>query len=431
MHAFWRFLLCCAAGRWHRLDEPDDAKTNESFKCDEKRPSCVNCLNHDIACSFESQESSAVSSPQPETPEPAEARLQPTRYKPYQYPTGELKQTFKLFKRIEKQTPSTNSIGTQCNISNDLSTASIISPEDLRLFHHFTISTFRTMRHDDHDPQNLWQDHLPEWGIEFKPILHLILALSALHKGYKTPALREKYIAQADDHFTFGMRSVTSVLSQLDSENCQQIYMSAVMICFIYFGRGPRTGDYLVFSDQGPAEWIILMNGVKLIVTNHHEKIFSGLLEPKGERVKYELTPAMRSEFHDHSVHLQAVERFIGEQESDQVERDMYLSSTKGLFEIMDDVYEKVSGGLDGVMIMDLLIGWLYRRPDEFVHLLEQKDPLSLVILAYWAVLLRYMESSWFMQGWAAHVLSGISNSLKEEYWPWIQWPLRRVGNSN
>ena len=105
----------------------------------------------------------------------------------------------------------------------------------------------------------------------------------------------------------------------------------------------------------------------------------------------------------------------------------MYLAAVEDLHGIICEVYQKVSTGMMGVNLMHLVIGWLYRRPDEFVHLLEQKETYSLVILAYWTFLLQYMRSTWFMQGWAEHVLSGICSCLRPEFRPWIEWPLQKV----
>lgn len=282
------------------------------------------------------------------------------------------------------------------------------------------------MRDDEGDPGDIWQKHLPLWGMEFQPILHLILALSALHMGYEQPKERQRYTEEADNHFSFGVRSVTSVISQLNAENCQKIYMSACLICFIYFGRGPRPGEYLIFSDNGPAEWGVLMHGVKLTVSSHHEKVFSGLLAPTGEKLEFELTPVMRIELHEHIVHLQAVQRLIEESVLDVIERDLHISAIGDLFEVLDQLYERVSGGKTGVSLMDLLVGWLYRRPEEYVHRFERKEPRAMIVLAYWTVLLKYMESTWFMEGWTAHVLSGIEASLHGDFRPWIEWPVMK-----
>lgn len=280
------------------------------------------------------------------------------------------------------------------------------------------------------DPKRVWQDHLVQWGIEFPSILHLILALSALHLSHERPAQREQYIQQADDHFTFGVRSVTSVLSQLNTDNCQKIYMATVLICFIYFGRGPRPGEYLIFSDSGPAEWLVLMNGVKMIVTTYHAKVFSGILQPDEEEEDRTLSSAVRDELLEHTACVEAVQRLVEKDIMDEGERSAYLSAINDLFEIMDEVYEKRAAGQPGVSIMHLLVGWLYRRPEEFVNRLERKEPRALVVLGYWAVLLKYMGSSWFMEGWGEHVLSGISRNLNPDFRPWIEWPLQKIGLS-
>jgi hypothetical protein len=409
-----------------------DDQLNDHLKCDEKRPSCLKCINHDVECSFTGNESSTTLSPEETSLSLPEARPQALRYRPYHYSTGELKQTFKVARpkdkqptQLQPQPPPTHSKATQCELSLDGSTKTI-SLVDLQLFHHFTISTYKLMREEGDDTQDVWQKHLPEWGVEFPSILHLILALSALHLAHEKPEQREQYIEKADNRFNFGVRSVTAVLSQLNEDNCQKIYMAAALICFIYFARGPRPGEYLIFSESGPSEWLVLMNGVKIIVQSYHAKVFSGLLEPKGDKISYKTTPAMLSERHEHRVHLQSVQRLIEEEVLDLNEKEMGISAIQDLFNIMDEVYERVSGGKDGGSLMDLVIGWLYRRPEEFVHLLEQKEPRALVILAYWAVLLKYMESAWFMKGWPEHVMTGISGSLHLDYWTWIEWPLRK-----
>lgn len=284
---------------------------------------------------------------------------------------------------------------------------------------------------EDGDTHQIWQKHLVEWGLQFPSLLHLILSLSALHLASENPESREQYLKQADDHFTFGMRSVTGVLSQLDEDNCQKIYMAAVIICFVYFGRGPRPGEYLVFSQDGPAEWLVLMRGVRLILQTYHAQVFSGILEPNSGGREDILTPEMRSELHEHTVHIEAVSRLIESQIMDSAKCAMYQSVIQNLLEIMREVYGRRSAGSSGVGLMDVLIGWLYRLPEGMVALLEEKEPHALVVLAYWAVMLLYMESAWFMRGWAEHVLLGISSSLHLDFRPWIEWPLRRMRSAD
>ncbi|KAJ5152112.1 hypothetical protein N7492_010407 [Penicillium capsulatum] len=422
--------LSCFPGRsWRRLDSSKN-NSNDQLQCDEKRPVCSNCSNHDIECSFSTVEN--VHSESSETGISAmtpESRPQPRRYQPYQYSTGGLKQIFRLNKTTNPSQASPESNHEIKDASSDAGPPDTISLADLHLFHHYTISTYRSMTAAE-DPKRVWQDHLVQWGIEFPSILHLILALSALHLSYERLAQREHYIHQADNHFTFGVRSVTNVLSQLNEDNCQKIYMAASLICFIYFGRGPRPGEYLIFSDSGPAEWLVLMHGVRVVVATYHEKVFSGILKPEPEERDRTLSPAMRSELQEHTTRMDAVQRLVEQEILNDNNQSAYISAIKDLVGIMDEVYERRTAGTPGVGIMHLVVGWLYRRPETFVAFLERKEPRALIILAYWGVFLKYMESSWFMGGWGEHVLSGIARNLEPDFQSWIDWPLQRVGVS-
>lgn len=261
---------------------------------------------------------------------------------------------------------------------------------------------------EDSDRNGFSQNHIVQWGIEFPSIMHLILALSALHLAYNYPESRDRYIHQADNHFKFGVQMVTSVLSQLNAGNCQKIYMAAVLICFTYFGRGPRPGEYLIFSDAGAAEWQVLLRGVRTIVSSYHAMVFRGILEPKGEETEGVLSDSMRIELHEHATHLETVHRLIEQDTTDETNRAMYKAVINDLLEKMREVYEKRSMGDPGVGLMHLVMGWLYRLPEDLVRQLEQKEPRALVVLAYWAVMLKYMDGVWFMKGWAEHILSGI-----------------------
>ncbi|KAJ5160276.1 uncharacterized protein N7482_007280 [Penicillium canariense] len=393
-------------------------------QCDEKKPICTNCDNHGVDCSFSTVTPTIPASESPsananisETSPEEQPKTRSRRFQPYQYSTGGVKQTFKLSKPKDQ---------TQPPIRSTEAGSKFISLADLQLFHNYTVATYRTIV-DDGDQYGIWQTQIVQWGMEFPSILHLILAMSALHLAYNNPASRDKYIQQADEHFTFGVRTVTNILSQLDAENCQKIYIAAVLICFIYFGRGPWPGEYLIFSDTGAAEWQVLLRGVKLILMSHHAKVFSGILEPKGEEPEHSLSDSMRVELHEHTIHVEALRRLVEQEITDEADRSMCTAAINDLLEIMREVYTKRSHGNPGVGLMHLLIGWIYRLPGELVGRLEQKESRALVILAHWVVLLKYMDSVWFMRGWAEHVLMGISASLQPEYQYWIEWPLRRV----
>lgn len=331
---------------------------------------------------------------------------------------------------LEEQPQQQRPAAEQTNINDiDIPTSpmpELISVSDLELFHHFTIATYRTIV-DDPDLYDVWQNHVVKWSFHSPSILHLILAFSALHLGHGRPALRDWYVQQADRHFTFGVQSVTAVLSQFNEANCQRVYIASVLICLVYFGRGPRLGEYLVFNDSGPAEWLVLMNGVKMMLQSHQDRIFSGVLEPKREPQTYVVVSSLCGELQQHTAHVQALQRLIDHEVPDEIARIMYRKAINDLLKTVYKVYAKLSAQVPQVGLMQEVLGWLYKLPAEILNRLQQKEPLALAVLAYWAVLLRHMGQVWFMKGWDEHVLSGICASLPADYQQWVEWPLQQV----
>ncbi|KAJ5504308.1 hypothetical protein N7463_007182 [Penicillium fimorum] len=396
------------------------ADQDEVALCDEKKPAYSKCIHHAIECDFLSTSaiSSALFSPAPSPSKPSKAQL---RFKPSKYQSAEYKPKY------ETGQPSSQTVSTEvhCKSSSVLSqTQATLSFADLQLFHHFVTETYRTLTDETTDHNHVWQTHLPQWGFSSPSIFHLLLALAALHLGYLHPEVRDQYVMQADDHFTFGIRSVSAILSSLDPENCQSIYMSTVLICFVYFAHGPKPGEYLVFSETGKAEWLILMRGVRSILLSSHDKIFTGVLQVQPDPAIQGVSPLLQDELREHQFHIKELQRFIETQTSGSSMGQIDIDALENLLEMFEGAYQCRSAGKDGVVLMPFVVGWIYRRPEEFIGLLEEKEPLSLIVLAYWCILLKFMRSSWLMMAWDRHVITGIRESLEVEFHQWIEWPV-------
>jgi hypothetical protein len=280
---------------------------------------------------------------------------------------------------------------------------------------------------DELDKNGIWLHHLPKWGISFPPILHLILSLAALHLASMEPSTRLGYLSQADNQFTFGVRSVTDILLLLDAENCQLIYISATLICLVYFARGPQPGEFLVFSQTGQSEWLILLRGVRSILSSHRERIFTGVLTPAPDKDLSGVSPELQGELDDHLLHIETVGQWIESQVMDESIRAVYQSALDDLVSMFRQVFEYRSSGKDGLHIMHLVVGWICQLKEEFIVLLEQRDCYALVTFSHWTLLLKYMQSSWLMRGWDEHVAFGVKSCLREDLHGWIEWPLRNI----
>lgn len=412
----FRSLLCLSSDKYNFLDYRHQT---DSFQCDEKKPACTNCLQHSVECDFSAppvllSQASPASSSNSST-STRRFRFKQSKYQPLTEPAP----------KDESQPPDSVSTGVQCDLSSSHHASGGISFADLELFHHFITSTYSTFGDSADQHREIWQVHVPRCGITFPSIHHLNLAIGALHLAYENPDRRDEYVMKADNHFTFGVRSVTNILSKLDSDNCQMVYLSAVLICFIYFARGPRKGEYLVFSETGQSEWLVLMRGVRYILLSKHDEVFSGILDP-GEQEPPKMTLALETELLEQRVHLDAARQFL-EENVPESEKELYVSAMEKLIAAFEEMHNIRSIRNDGAVLMPAIIGWIYRLPETFVRQLEDKDSFALVILAHWSVMLKYMTPSWFMEGWDVHVISGIRSSLRVDYHQWIEWPVRTI----
>lgn len=262
--------------------------------------------------------------------------------------------------------------------------------------------------------------------MSFPSILHLLLTLSALHLAYLNPARRGEYTRQADEHFTFGVRSVTAVLAldTLDSQNCQFIYIAAIMICFAYFARGPRDGEYLVFNANGKSEWLVLLHGVRSILAQKQGEIFTGVLKPQLESPDLDIdvsAPGLDEELCRHIQRLQEVREMVDlETEGD---RKVYVGVVDDLVECFEGAYRRRRTGCHPTDLMPYTMGWTFRLPATMITKLEEREPIALIILAHWAILLRYIRDCWFMERWDQHIVFGVKACLPEAYHAWIEWP--------
>jgi hypothetical protein len=75
-----------------------------------------------------------------------------------------------------------------------------------------------------------------------------------------------------------------------------------------------------------------------------------------------------------------------------------------------------------------LTYSWLYRLDNDFLDAMQRHDAVPLVLFAYFVVLIKDIESFWYMKGWTTHVLGGIWEILKDADKLQLRWPIGIVG---
>jgi hypothetical protein len=307
--------------------------------------------------------------------------------------------------------------------------------DDLELFYNYMDNTARTLGDESH--HELWQKGVPELGFQYPCVPDLILALSALHLARKRPEKRIKYETIAEQHSTAALQAATALMRDMSQDNCPALYISAVLICFTSFAKGPSPGNMLVVADDGQVPWLSLIRGVRFVVANMGwSAVFSGVLakyapqrsdSQDAETIAQTQTPSTlaATATEDWRTSLEMISDLFAVLPSHPC-RHIYTREVESLVSHLEATFRTGMNALPGTIgKMENIMGWIYSIRYDFVKRLSMKHPVALIILGHFCVLLRTLEGYWFMQGWAQHVMREVIAATDEACHKWLAWPMK------
>ena len=293
---------------------------------------------------------------------------------------------------------------------------------DMALLHNYSTSTCYTLsRHPV--LQTVWRINVPQIAFSFGFVMDAMLAMSALHLAFSKPAMKDHYVSQALRHHEAGLRVAAPLLPNITPDNCSALYVFAVLTCHISCAKPRSPGDFLLIGKDGISEWLVFLRGTRTIIDGNENLLRSDSVSPMfqiGAR-RANLREACSNTNQPFLVELV---RLIEETSTDPTVLPIYKEALEGMsksYTILSDIK------IHGFESADVFL-WLFRVSDDYLSLLSARTPEALAIFAYFCVLLKQLEWTWYMEGWSAHLIAGIWYSLDHEHRSWIQWPVEQIG---
>jgi hypothetical protein len=296
---------------------------------------------------------------------------------------------------------------------------------DLELLHNYTTSTSATLN-SDLALKTLWKINVPQLGFSYDFVMRGILALSAVHMAHYKPDKKDYYMSQAIQHHQLGLRSATSLLSNINEQNCTAVYIFSALTFFFTMGRDRKPGGFLLVGENGVADWLFLVKGTSAIITSSMPHLFQGILGPMfiaGKR-RMELREACLAEASESEDPLRELQGYINAMIVDRESIPVYTAAISVLRQSFAFYFKEDGSGFE---TGDVLV-WIFYVSDEYLNRLRKHTQESLVILGFFSAVLRKLDNHWFMEGWATHLISKIYNLLDEEHRLWIRWPIEEIG---
>ena len=301
--------------------------------------------------------------------------------------------------------------------------------------------------------RNLWRINVPQVGFSNGFVMRSIFALSALHMSLFSPTRRDFYLNVARSEHGAALREIVPLLSHVTADNCAAAYIAAALT-FLYAWAVPRQrGDLFVVNKSGAVEWVVLIQGVRSISEAWRTELSSGPFGPmfrlggsriEGVGMRYSKSAAWQST----NEHIQlsylaatAVCAASNAQVAKVYQQSIHnlemcfcavFCSSNNLSMIQDDGVDSttkaIGQSISPAGLTSNMYSWLYKMDDKFIDLLKQNDPVTLVIFAHFCVLLKFLSSCWWMQGWSTHLLQEVWRLLDDEHRLWIRWPIEEIG---
>ncbi|KAL0939735.1 C6 finger domain protein [Colletotrichum truncatum] len=421
------------------------------IKCDEARPSCLNCVRRDEDCSFalepedrgsrsegcsckclgchpsssnanQRHDLSSTNSPDTQMDQVG------CNSKTLEMRETLLEQSAKLDAMSRRLTSMENLI---LQSSRPETSQPALSYTDMELLHHFFSMTVPTVAMDD-QAYEFWSIRLPEIGFAHPHVLHLMLAFAALHKARLYPYQRDSLVIQSQRHYNLGVRGSTEMLKDINDDNYEFVHASATLIGLINLAIGPRPGEYIAFSECNDISFLSLLRGVRAIRSHKEhlstaDSVSSGSFNPMTPQ-----TPSAEAQLlYDCKVHLRHIRRLIREI-PDLKLQSSYLVALEDLEQFFLRAHGASPEAPNALVQIDTAhratpLGWLYRISDDFLSQIQIKHPLALAMLYLFCVVLKELELGWPAEGWAEHIMSGIWESIRMEDRHLIRWPMNRM----
>jgi hypothetical protein len=283
--------------------------------------------------------------------------------------------------------------------------------------HHFSTSTCFTLSNNT-EIREIWRTSIPRIGFKRPYVLQALLTLSALHIARYRPEKRSFYEAYAAREIESALRKASGLISNITEENCSAVLTFSLLATLNSLATPRKESNLLLVGKNGITEWLYTFRGMGQIVHGSWQGILKGELEPLIRASKSCLENGTSAP--PETAALEGLKTTLEESTSPIAN----IEAVDQLLISFSIIHNRSRSSCEAPSVMV----WPCSVSNAFINLLSEREPWSLVVLAYFCVLLKKAEGFWWMEGWPVHVLGHIYQLLDPLYRLNIRWPMECIG---
>ncbi|EPS30942.1 hypothetical protein PDE_05896 [Penicillium oxalicum 114-2] len=390
-------------------------------KCDEVRPTCSNCAKRHSECEYGSSTSLLWANEEPIISRQSGSRASGSDQG---HPGDSL-----------LSSPSTESLGVLSRLGGDGLSAStgttVTTPasstalnlHDLELMMHWCNHTHQTLSHNQ-STDLVWRNAVTEEALSHPFLMHSILALSALHLSRTGPEAprRAAYLNRAVTHQNQALALFRELLSDIRESNAKAMFAFAGVVVVYTFGfpQSPDAQDPCTCIED-LYQILVLVRGVQQVIRSPAEYLSHTNFAPiiQIEELNTELPDDASATIND----LHEANEVCGARDQAH-ETEVYTVVIDNVAEMLRWVY--------GGMTSNVMVGrWAVKLPSRFLELMREREPMALVLLAHFGVLLQYSKHRWCFEDWCGRLAKAVWALLDEGWRPLVHWAMMGILGEN
>ncbi|KAB8256320.1 hypothetical protein BDV32DRAFT_97268 [Aspergillus pseudonomiae] len=366
-------------------------------KCDEKGPPCSNCVTRELRCTYLNTPAARnIASSSSASPNSIHPGLGPT--------SDEASHPF---------------VGATANVPFTYS-----RKRELELMHKFSTDTYRSLCNKESD-HYVWQVVMPRKALEHDFLMSGILAVASLHTASALePPQALSYLDTALEYHNQGLAPFRHAIASLTPLNCDAVFAHSVitiMIC-IYLPRLPGSRGESSSMIENLIFVFELLKGVAKIFSITRSWLENNLFVSKNGFFGKSDAPL------DAGAEA-ALTRLADLNDTllSSIEPDQH-SIIKDAISHLHRSFARYAHEQDAASVLS----WLACVDKEFVHVVCRRQPLALLVLMHWGVLLAKLDGkTWWARNSGSALVSEILVALQAGDARWeeaVLWPKQKLG---
>jgi hypothetical protein len=316
------------------------------------------------------------------------------------------------------------------------SSLTLFTMVDLSLLHHWTLSTSLSIS-ESKTFDTYWQLVFPRMALDHPHVMHGILSVAALHLAHLHTESSEKYLVTAAQHHNVALRGFQDAVGKLNDHNSDALFAcSNLNVLYVLRNSVERYNICNSSKDSTNrrsqalgAEWIPMIRGVEAVLASVYERVLQGPLKAMLDVGNWDdIDPDTSSSAEE--MHLREVCELWSGAGGDPV----YDGALCFLRKCCVYVHQfsgpgcERSGPEENRRVWSGYLFWFHYAPEEYFLRLQQRQPVALVLFAYFGAIFYEARDFWFVGDCGRNIVKVVDELLGDYWKSALKWPKEIVG---